>query len=116
MVDQADEYRELLETIATSDDHLMEKYLAGEDVTVTRSRSPCAPAYAGVRLRDPVRLGLQEQGRPADARRGHRLAEPARHPADARHRRTTRRSSIASRPSTSRSPLAFKIVADPLAS
>jgi elongation factor G len=34
MVDQADEYRELLlETIATSDDHLMEKYLAGEDVT-----------------------------------------------------------------------------------
>jgi elongation factor G len=34
MVDQANEYRELLlETIATSDDHLMEKYLAGEDVT-----------------------------------------------------------------------------------
>ena len=34
MDDQADEYRELLlETIATSDDHLMEKYLAGEDVT-----------------------------------------------------------------------------------
>jgi elongation factor G len=34
MVDQAAEYRELmLETIATSDDHLMEKYLAGEDVT-----------------------------------------------------------------------------------
>ncbi|MEY2583178.1 MAG: elongation factor [Ilumatobacteraceae bacterium] len=34
MVDQAAEYRELLlETIATSDDHLMEKYLAGEEVT-----------------------------------------------------------------------------------
>jgi elongation factor G len=34
LIDQADEYRELLlETIATSDDHLMEKYLAGEDVT-----------------------------------------------------------------------------------
>ncbi len=34
MVEQAAEYREqLLETIATSDDHLMEKYLAGEDVT-----------------------------------------------------------------------------------
>jgi elongation factor G len=34
MADQAAEYRELLlETIATSDDHLMEKYLAGEDVT-----------------------------------------------------------------------------------
>jgi elongation factor G len=34
MVDQANTYREaLLETIATSDDELMEKYLAGEDVT-----------------------------------------------------------------------------------
>jgi len=34
MVDQANQYREeLLETIATSDDELMEKYLAGEDVT-----------------------------------------------------------------------------------
>lgn len=34
MTEQAAEYREhLLETIATSDDHLMEKYLAGDDVT-----------------------------------------------------------------------------------
>jgi elongation factor G len=34
MTEQAAEYRELLlETIAISDDHLMEKYLAGEDVT-----------------------------------------------------------------------------------
>jgi elongation factor G len=34
MVDQAHEYREhLLETIATSDDELMEKYLGGEDVS-----------------------------------------------------------------------------------
>ncbi len=34
MVDQANEYREqLLETIATSDDTLMEKYLGGEEVT-----------------------------------------------------------------------------------
>jgi elongation factor G len=33
-VDEANQYREdLLETIATSDDELMEKYLAGEDVT-----------------------------------------------------------------------------------
>ena len=34
MADQAAEYRELLlDTIASSDDHLMEKYLAGEEVT-----------------------------------------------------------------------------------
>jgi elongation factor G len=34
MKDQADEYRELLlETIATSDDELMEKYLGGEELT-----------------------------------------------------------------------------------
>ena len=34
MAEQAAEYREqLLETIATSDDHLMEKYLAGEEVS-----------------------------------------------------------------------------------
>jgi elongation factor G len=34
MAEQAAEYRELLlETIATSDDHLLEKYLAGEEVT-----------------------------------------------------------------------------------
>ena len=36
MQDQADEYRaELLETIATSDDEVMEKYLDGIDLTVT---------------------------------------------------------------------------------
>ncbi len=35
MVDQANQYREeLLETIATSDDEFMEKYLGGEDVTI----------------------------------------------------------------------------------
>jgi len=35
MVDEANQYREeLLETIATSDDALMEKYLAGEDLSV----------------------------------------------------------------------------------
>jgi elongation factor G len=35
MVDQANQYREeLLETIATSDDELMEKYLAGEELSI----------------------------------------------------------------------------------
>ena len=35
MIDQANQYREeLLETIATSDDALMEKYLAGEELTI----------------------------------------------------------------------------------
>ena len=82
------EYREqLLETIATSDDHLMEKYLGRRRRHRGRDQGRAARRHAGVRLRaDPVRLGVQEQGRPADARRGHRLpAEPARHPADAGH-------------------------------
>jgi elongation factor G len=36
MVDEANQYREeLLETIAISDDHLMEKYLGGEDLSVS---------------------------------------------------------------------------------
>ena len=72
--------------------------------------------HAGVRLRaDPVRLGVQEQGRPADARRGHRLpAEPARHPArrTASTSRTTR-SSIKADENGPFAALAFKIVADP---
>jgi elongation factor G len=73
--------------------------------------------HPGVRLRaDPVRLGVQEQGRPADARRGHRLpAEPARHPADRGHQARPRRRGP--RPQGQReepfAALAFKIVADP---
>ena len=88
MAEQAAEYRELLlETIATSDDHLMEKYLGRRRSHRGRDQGRAARRHAGVRLRaDPVRLGVQEQGRPADARRGHRLpAEPARHPADPGH-------------------------------
>ena len=76
---------ELLETIATSDDELMEKYLGGEERHRGRDQAGDPQGHARVRLRaDPVRLGVQEQGRPADARRRHRLpAEPARHPAGA---------------------------------
>ena len=61
----------------------MEKYLAGEDVTEDEIKRRHPQGHPGVRLRaDPVRLGVQEQGRAADARRRHRLpAEPARHPA-----------------------------------
>ena len=86
---------------------LMEKYLDGEDADRGRDQGGHPQGHARVRLRaDPVRLGVQEQGRPADARRRRRLpAEPARHPADAGHRppRATRSSSA--RPTTtSRSP------------
>ena len=89
MAEQAAEYREqLLETIATSDDHSDgEVPRPARTSPRPRSRRALPQRHAGVRLRaDPVRLGVQEQGRAADARRRHRLpAEPARHPADAGH-------------------------------
>ena len=62
-----------------------------------------------------MRLGVQEQGRAAHARRGRRLpAVAARHPADRGHRHEGREPSSA-RPSEDEpfAALAFKIVADP---
>ena len=95
----------------------MEKYLGGEDVTEAEVKRAHPRRHAGVRLRaDPVRLGVQEQGRPADARRCHRLpAQPARHPADAGHQaeprgRDPRPQAVEDEPFAA---LAFKIVADP---
>ena len=70
----------------------MEKYLDGEELTEDeiKARRPCAdPRLAG----QPglLRPGLQEQGRPAHARRGRRLpALAARRPADRGPRRQRR--------------------------
>ena len=63
-----------------------------------------------------ARLRLQEQGRAAAARRGHRLpAEPARRAADAGHRPEDRRRarSAPADPNAPFSALAFKVMSDP---
>ena len=82
-----------METIATQDEELLEKYLGGEDVSRRRGQGGDPQGHVGVRLRaDAVRLGVQEQGRPADARRGGRLpAVAARHRADQGHQPEGRR-------------------------
>ena len=105
----AREWRDrLLETIAEADDAMMEKYLEGEEPT--RGRAPGRdPSRDHRRQAHPGahRLGVQEQGRPAHARRRRGLP-----PVAARRRRRSRAtrsatrtsSSRASRPTTSRSP------------
>ena len=82
-----------------------------------RSRRAIRKGTLGVRLRaGAVRLGVQEQGRAADARRRRRLpAAPARHPAGARAS-TSRATRSLERQADEKAPfaaLAFKIVADP---
>ena len=91
---EAEEWRQrLLDTVAGEDDDVLEKYLGDEPLSeadlkkVIRDRDPGRPLRARAH-----RLGVQEQGRAADARRRRRLpAEPARHPADARARTCKRR-------------------------
>ena len=64
----------MIEAVAEMDDELTHKYLEGEELTV-------AEIKRGLRLGTlehthhpgAHRLGAQEQGHPADARRGHRL-------------------------------------------
>ncbi|MBU3690353.1 MAG: elongation factor G [Acidimicrobiales bacterium mtb01] len=118
MVDQANEYREqLLETIATSDDEFMEKYLGGEQVTEDEIKRAirkgtlafdfvpilCGSAFKnkGVQpmldavvdyLPSPLDIPAAQGVKPGDA------AEPAERSADE---------------SAPFAALAFKIVADP---
>ena len=118
MVDQANEYREqLLETIATSDDEFMEKYLGGEEVTEAEIKRAirkgtlafdfvpilCGSAFKnkGVQpmldavvdyLPSPLDIPAAEGVKPGEAE------EPTSRPADE---------------SAPFSALAFKIVADP---
>ncbi len=82
-VEAAREWRDrLLETIAENDDEMMELYLEGsepsEDQLVAAIRRA---TIAGARDPGAVRDRVQEQGRPADARRDRGLpAQPGRHP------------------------------------
>ena len=105
---EAKEWREkMVETAAEASEELMDKYL--EDGELSDRGDQARPAHAHDRQRDradAVRLGVQEQGRAGDARRGDRTTCP--------RRSTSRRSSgelengpkaIARRPTTrSRSP------------
>ncbi len=94
-LEDAKHYREILiEKASEADDKLLEKYVGGEEISeadlknalrkrairsVRHEKRPVRPRH--------LRLGLQEQGRPAAARRRRRLPPlPARHPAGHRHR------------------------------
>ena len=88
---EAQEYREkLIEKVSESDDQLLEKYLSrrggdrGRDhARAARPHDCVGPRRQAADVRaGHLRLRLQEQGRPAAARRGRRLpAVPARHSA-----------------------------------
>ena len=65
------EYRQaLLERVAECDDELMEKYLGGEELTVAEIKGAIRKLTISSELYPVLcRLGVQEQGRPAHARR-----------------------------------------------
>ena len=72
MVELADDYRhQLIDVLSETDDNIMEKYLGEEEISDedfrTAIRNACHPPRRRARAQ---RLGLQEQGRAAAARRG----------------------------------------------
>ena len=74
------QYREkLLETVAESDEALLEKYFGGEELSDRRDQGRHPQDDGQLRaVPGAVRFRVQEQGRSAHARRGHRLpADPA---------------------------------------
>ncbi len=95
MVADAQVYREkLIEKVSESNDKLLEKYLNGETITDDELKAALRQrAIESVRKEElavragDLRIGVQEQGRAADARRGRRLpALAAGHSAGQRHR------------------------------
>ena len=121
-------YREqLIEKVSEVDDKLLEKYLHGEEITEDEIKAAlrkrvissvhATQGEAGVRP-GHLRLGVQEQGRAAAARRGGRLpAVAARRAGDQRPRsRQGAETSLIERPASDDAPfaaLAFKIMTDP---
>ena len=75
---------ELIEMAVEQDDDVMEAYLERQRARRRDAEEADPQGHAELLVRaGAVRLGVQEQGRPAAARRGRRLsAEPARRPAD----------------------------------
>ena len=95
------EWREkLLETLSEADDSILEAYLGGEELSVATLKAAIRRATIAGAL-NPVldRIGVQEQGRSADARRRDRLsAVAAGHSARRRHAAWTARRRPAGRP------------------
>ena len=117
MVEQAKEYREkLIEAAVELDDDAMSAYLDGKEPDeATLKRLIRKAVITGCVLPRARRLGLQEQGRAAAARRRGRLsAVAARCAADQghRHARATR-SCVNPNDSEPLAMLAFKIMDDP---
>ena len=121
--DAADAAREhLLEEVSHYDDELVELILEEAEIPVehAQARDPQGDARHQADA-GPLRLVLQEQGRAAAARRGHRLpAQPARRAADGgppidRTGDGGRGREVVRKPDDSEpfSALAFKIMADP---
>src|SRR5437016_4789154 len=80
LAEQAHEYHhQLIDSVADHDDELMETYLEEEEkVTPDMLKRALRAATLDITV-TPILLCVQEQGRPAAARRRHRLpAEPAR--------------------------------------
>ena len=109
----------MIEALRRRDDEMMEKFLAGRaDAITSASSTPRSARPRSTSSSSPVllRLGLQEQGRAAPARRGHRLpAVAARHPAGRGHDPARRTRDRPARPSDDEpfSALAFKVMTDP---
>ena len=117
MLDQAKEYREaLVEAAVELDDDALAAFLDGKEPDEATLKRLIRKAVHDRRLLSgAVRLGLQEQGRAAAARRGRRLsAVAARRAGDQGHRPDNRQGS---RPQADDnaplSLLAFKIMDDP---
>ncbi len=104
---QAQEWREkMLEAAAEANEELMNKYLEEGDLSVADLKQGAAHAHHRRRDRShAVRLGVQEQGRAGDARRGDRLhARAGGHSAGDGGDRPRRAGAACARRTTSRSP------------
>ena len=119
LAEQAHEYHhQLIDAVSNFDDEVLEAYVLDE-ASVTRRPDPPRRAQGHARERadaGAARIGVQEQGRPAAARRGDRLpAEPARRSAGAGHRSQDRTTRPSAPPSLDApfSALAFKVMSDP---
>ena len=119
LAEQAHEYHhQLIDAISHFDDEVLEAYIEDE-ARVTSDMIKRALRARHARRRDhagAARLRVQEQGRAAAARRGHRLpAEPARRAAGAGHRPEDGEAEDerAADPNAPFSALAFKVMSDP---